>query len=165
LLQESVPIMTVGPESDHAVRVELDLEPAARLTPNYRWKRLRRQSRLELDRHSGYQPAAGGVGLACGGHLRLYRVWLHRPVNCAPNSTGGEQTNAPFCQFPYLANIFQMGNVYRSNYDGLQSVECAQLSRPELVAATRIRTLSMMWAQLGFRLRLGAAPERSQSRS
>jgi hypothetical protein len=43
------------------------------------------------------------------------------PVNCAPNSTGGEQTNAPyFAKFPYLANIFQMGNVYRSNYDGLQ---------------------------------------------
>jgi hypothetical protein len=26
----------------------------------------------------------------------------------------------PYTQFPYLANIFQMGNVYRSNYDGLQ---------------------------------------------
>jgi hypothetical protein len=26
----------------------------------------------------------------------------------------------PFTQFPYLANIFQMGNVYRSNYNGLQ---------------------------------------------
>jgi len=26
----------------------------------------------------------------------------------------------PFTQFPYLANIFQMGNVYRSNYDALQ---------------------------------------------
>ncbi len=29
--------------------------------------------------------------------------------------------NGPFAnQFPYLANIFQMGNVYRSNYNGLQ---------------------------------------------
>jgi hypothetical protein len=27
----------------------------------------------------------------------------------------------PFTQFPYLANIFQMGNVYRSNYNGLQA--------------------------------------------
>jgi hypothetical protein len=26
----------------------------------------------------------------------------------------------PFTQFPYLANIFQMGNIYRSNYDALQ---------------------------------------------
>jgi Carboxypeptidase regulatory-like domain len=43
------------------------------------------------------------------------------PVNCAPNSTGGEQTDAPyFPKFPYLANIFQMGNVYRSNYNALQ---------------------------------------------
>jgi hypothetical protein len=28
--------------------------------------------------------------------------------------------NGPFTQFPFLANIFQMGNVYRSNYNGLQ---------------------------------------------
>jgi hypothetical protein len=27
----------------------------------------------------------------------------------------------PFTQFPYLSNIFQMGNVYRSNYNGLQT--------------------------------------------
>ena len=43
------------------------------------------------------------------------------PVNCAPNSTGAEQTNAPFfSKFGYLSNIFQMGNIYRSNYNGLQ---------------------------------------------
>jgi hypothetical protein len=43
------------------------------------------------------------------------------PVNCAPDSTGGEEANRPFAtKFPYLSNIFQMGNVYRSNYDGLQ---------------------------------------------
>ena len=42
------------------------------------------------------------------------------PNNCASN--GGAETAAePFVnKFPYLANIFQMGNVYRSNYDGLQ---------------------------------------------
>jgi len=28
--------------------------------------------------------------------------------------------NGPFTQFPFLANVFQMGNVYRSNYNGLQ---------------------------------------------
>jgi hypothetical protein len=43
------------------------------------------------------------------------------PVNCAPDSTGGEEANRPFTtKFPYLSNIFQMANVYRSNYDGLQ---------------------------------------------
>lgn len=43
------------------------------------------------------------------------------PDNCAPDSTGGEEANRPFAnKFPYLANIFQMGNVYRSNYNGLQ---------------------------------------------
>ncbi|HYA24642.1 MAG TPA: carboxypeptidase regulatory-like domain-containing protein [Terriglobales bacterium] len=44
------------------------------------------------------------------------------PVNCAPDSTGGEEANRPFAtKFPYLSNIFQMGNIYRSNYDGLQA--------------------------------------------
>jgi hypothetical protein len=43
------------------------------------------------------------------------------PVNCAPDSTGGEEANRPFAtKFPYLSNIFQMGNVYRSNYNALQ---------------------------------------------
>lgn len=44
------------------------------------------------------------------------------PVNCAPDSTGGEEANRPFAtKFPYLSNIFQMGNIYRSNYNGLQA--------------------------------------------
>jgi len=43
------------------------------------------------------------------------------PNNCSPDSTGGEEANRPFAnKFPYLANIFQMANVYRSNYNGLQ---------------------------------------------
>lgn len=43
------------------------------------------------------------------------------PINCASDSTGGEEAKRPFAtKFPYLANIFQMGNVYRSNYNGLQ---------------------------------------------
>ncbi len=34
---------------------------------------------------------------------------------------GSEQLGRPFnAQFPYLAQIFQMANIYRSNYDGLQ---------------------------------------------
>ncbi len=41
--------------------------------------------------------------------------------NCASDG-GAEQTAQPFAgKFPYLANIFQMGNVYRSNYNGLQA--------------------------------------------
>ena len=44
------------------------------------------------------------------------------PVNCAPDSTGGEEANRPFAtQFPFLSNIFQMANVYKSNYNGLQA--------------------------------------------
>ena len=43
------------------------------------------------------------------------------PTYCAPDSTGGEEANRPFAnKFSYLSNIFQMGNVYRSNYNGLQ---------------------------------------------
>jgi len=42
--------------------------------------------------------------------------------NCVADNNGGEEANRPFAtKFPYLANIFQMGNVYRSNYDGLQA--------------------------------------------
>jgi hypothetical protein len=41
--------------------------------------------------------------------------------NCAADANGGEEANRPFAtKFPYLSNIFQMGNVYRSNYNGLQ---------------------------------------------
>lgn len=40
---------------------------------------------------------------------------------CAPNSAL-EQSNRPYnAKFPYFSNIFQMANVYRSNYDGLQA--------------------------------------------
>ena len=41
---------------------------------------------------------------------------------CAPDSTGLEEANQPFnAKFPYLSNIFQMANIYRSNYNGLQA--------------------------------------------
>ena len=46
------------------------------------------------------------------------------PPNFYPTATNAACQLAPevgpFTQFPYLANIFQMGNIYRSNYDGLQ---------------------------------------------
>ena len=44
-------------------------------------------------------------------------------VNSCGSDGGNEQAQRPNTvngKFPYLSNIFQMGNVYRSNYDGLQ---------------------------------------------
>jgi hypothetical protein len=61
---------------------------------------------------SGWPASAIGACIASG---------YTDPVNCAPDSTGGEEANRPYAaKFPYLSNIFQMGNVYRSNYNGLQ---------------------------------------------
>jgi hypothetical protein len=41
--------------------------------------------------------------------------------NCAAD-TDAEAAATPFAtKFPYLSNIFQMGNIYRSNYNGLQA--------------------------------------------
>jgi len=46
------------------------------------------------------------------------------PSVCAP---ADEQGPRPFsAKFPYLSNIFQMGNVYRSNYNGLQATLTAR---------------------------------------
>jgi hypothetical protein len=42
--------------------------------------------------------------------------------NCNVDANGTEESGRPFAnKFPYLSNIFQMGNVYRSNYNGLQA--------------------------------------------
>jgi len=42
------------------------------------------------------------------------------PNVCAPNGAA-EQASQPYAtKFSYLSNIFQMGNVYKSNYNGLQ---------------------------------------------
>jgi hypothetical protein len=66
-------------------------------------------------------PVGSGWGTGPGGELTLCLASAPLYNNCVVNNNGGEQTNAPFfSKFPYLANIFQMGNVYRSNYDGLQ---------------------------------------------
>jgi hypothetical protein len=65
---------------------------------------------------SGWTPAGVGAGslAACLGSASTgYN-------NCAVDS-GNEVAAEPFnTKFPYLANIFQMANVYRSNYNGLQ---------------------------------------------
>jgi hypothetical protein len=48
------------------------------------------------------------------------------PAVCASDPVS-EQNARPFnAQFPYLSNIFQMGNVYRSNYNGLQATLTAR---------------------------------------
>jgi hypothetical protein len=66
-------------------------------------------------------PVGSGWGTGPGGELTLCLASAPAYNNCAVDNNGGEQTNAPyFSKFPYLSNIFQMGNVYRSNYNGLQ---------------------------------------------
>jgi hypothetical protein len=46
--------------------------------------------------------------------------------NCAPDNDA-EQAARPFVgKFDYLSNIFQMGNVYKSNYNGLQTTLTAR---------------------------------------
>ncbi len=42
--------------------------------------------------------------------------------NCTVDLNGTEESNKPYAnKFPYLSNIFNMANVYRSNYNGLQA--------------------------------------------
>ncbi len=66
-------------------------------------------------------PVGSGWGTGPGGELTLCLASAPAYNNCVVNNNGGEQTNAPyFAKFPYLSNVFQMANVYRSNYDGLQ---------------------------------------------
>ena len=64
---------------------------------------------------SGWTPAGVGAGslAACLASAPSYS-------NCAVDS-GNETASQPFAtKFPYLANIFNMANVYKSNYNGLQ---------------------------------------------
>jgi hypothetical protein len=67
-------------------------------------------------------PVGSGWGTGPGGELTLCLASAPLYNNCVDDNNNGEQTNQPFySKFPYLANIFQMGNVYRSNYNGLQA--------------------------------------------
>lgn len=66
-------------------------------------------------------PVGSGWGTGPGGELTLCLQSAPAYNNCVVNNNGGETTNQPFeAKFPFLSNIFQMGNVYRSNYNGLQ---------------------------------------------
>ena len=66
-------------------------------------------------------PVGSGWETGPGGELTLCLASAPAYDNCVANNNGGEQSNVPFAnKFPYLSNIFQMANVYRSNYNGLQ---------------------------------------------
>ena len=66
-------------------------------------------------------PVGSGWSSGPGGELTLCLASAPLYNNCVVDNNGGEEANRPFAnKFPYLSNIFQMGNVYRSNYDGLQ---------------------------------------------
>jgi hypothetical protein len=66
-------------------------------------------------------PVGSGWGSGPGGELTLCLASAPAYDNCAADTNGGEEANRPFAtKFPYLSNIFQMGNVYRSNYNALQ---------------------------------------------
>jgi hypothetical protein len=66
-------------------------------------------------------PVGSGWGTGPGGELTLCLQSAPAYNNCVVNNNGGETTNQPFnAKFGFLSNIFQMGNVYRSNYNGLQ---------------------------------------------
>jgi hypothetical protein len=53
--------------------------------------------------------------------------WTAAAIPMGAADGGAEQAARPFNSvFPYLANIYQMGNIYRSNYNGLQSTLTAR---------------------------------------
>lgn len=70
------------------------------------------------------QPPVGSGWTTNGSQTGSLDVCLQSaPVydQCAPDNDA-EQAARPFVpKFPYLSNIFQMGNVYKSNYNGLQT--------------------------------------------
>ncbi len=66
-------------------------------------------------------PVGSGWDTGPGGALTLCLASAPVYDNCNVDLNGTEEANRPFAtKFPYLANIFQMGNVYKSNYNGLQ---------------------------------------------
>jgi Carboxypeptidase regulatory-like domain/TonB dependent receptor len=65
-------------------------------------------------------PVGSGWPGGPGGALTLCLASAPAYSNCAVDGAA-EQAAEPFAsKFPYLSNIFQMANVYRSNYNGLQ---------------------------------------------
>jgi hypothetical protein len=68
-------------------------------------------------------PVGSGWDSGPGGALTLCLASASSGyTNCTVDLNGTEEANMPFApKFPYLSNIFQMANVYRSNYNGLQA--------------------------------------------
>ena len=80
-----------------------------------------RGSNLTGIRDINQPPVGSGWGTGPGGELTLCLLSAPAYDNCVADNNGGEEANRPFAtKFPYLANIFNMANVYRSNYNGLQ---------------------------------------------
>ena len=66
-------------------------------------------------------PVGSGWGGGPNGELTLCLASAPAYNNCVVDNNNGEQTNTPYYgKYPYLANIFNMANVYISNYNGLQ---------------------------------------------
>jgi Carboxypeptidase regulatory-like domain len=118
------PIMTVdrGLTTPYVWNWTLILEHA--ITPNLSLQAAyvgNHGSNLTGIRDINQPPVGSGWGTGPTGELTLCLESAPAYNNCVVDNNGGEQTDAPFfAKFPYLANIFQMGNVYKSNYDGLQ---------------------------------------------
>ena len=67
------------------------------------------------------QPPVGSGWDWRGRRLPLCLASAVLATTTAPSTPPTEEASRPYAtKFPYLANIFQMGNVYRSNYNGLQ---------------------------------------------
>jgi hypothetical protein len=79
-------------------------------------------SRLTGIRDINQPPAGSGWGTGANGELTLCLQSAPLYNNCVADANGGEEAGRPFAsKFPYLSNIFQMANVYKSNYNGLQA--------------------------------------------
>ena len=69
-------------------------------------------------------PVGSGWGTGTNGELTLCIQSGY--TNCVVDNNGGEEAGRTYGSpskspyFPFLSNIFQMGNIYRSNYNGLQ---------------------------------------------
>ncbi len=118
------PVMTVdrGLTTPYVWNWTLNLQHA--FTPNLSIEAAyvgNRGSNLTGIRDINQPPVGAGWGTGPGGELTLCLASAPAYSNCFVDANNGEQTLAPYYgKFPYLANIFQMGNVYKSNYNGLQ---------------------------------------------
>jgi hypothetical protein len=80
-----------------------------------------RGSNLTGIRDINQPPVGSGWGTGPTGELTLCLASAPLYNKCTADANGGEEANRTYAgKFPYLSNIFQMANVYRSNYNGLQ---------------------------------------------